>query len=130
MKAINLVLAGIVSLMLIFSCSADKQAELTKLKQQQTELSDKIKMVENEINATAKEGPNPNDFKVIAVTEVKYAPFDHYIRVQGKLDGDHNAAVFAESPGTISAKYADVGQHVTKGQVLAQIDDKQYQEPA
>ena len=36
------------------------------------------------------------------------------------------SAVFAEAPGTVSAKYADVGQHVTKGQVLAQIDDKQY----
>ncbi len=126
MKATNLILVSLVSLLIIFSCSADKQAELTKLKQQQTELSDKIKTLEDQINATRTDAPNPKDFKVIAVTEVKYAPFDHYIRVQGKLDGDHNAAVFAESPGTISAKYADVGQHVTKGQVLAQIDDKQY----
>jgi membrane fusion protein, multidrug efflux system len=126
MKATNLILVSLASLLLIFSCSADKQAELTKLKQQQTELSDKIKTLEDQINATRTDTPNPKEFKVIAVTDVKYAPFDHYIRVQGKLDGDHNAAVFAESPGTISAKYADVGQHVTRGQVLAQIDDKQY----
>jgi len=52
--------------------------------------------------------------------------FDHYIRVQGKLDGDQNAAVFAEVPGTVSARYANVGQTVVKGQVLAQIDDQQY----
>ena len=52
--------------------------------------------------------------------------FDHFIRVQGKLDGDQNAAVFAEAPGTVSSKFADVGQKVVKGQVLAQIDDQQY----
>jgi membrane fusion protein (multidrug efflux system) len=34
--------------------------------------------------------------------------------------------VFAEAPGTVSAKFADVGQKVVKGQVLAQIDDQQY----
>jgi membrane fusion protein, multidrug efflux system len=34
--------------------------------------------------------------------------------------------VFAEAPGTVSSKFADVGQKVVKGQVLAQIDDQQY----
>ena len=29
-------------------------------------------------------------------------------------------------PGTVSSKFADVGQKVVKGQVLAQIDDQQY----
>ena len=46
--------------------------------------------------------------------------------MQGKLDGDQNIAVFADVPGTVKARYADVGQKVTKGQVLAQIDDAQY----
>ncbi len=62
----------------------------------------------------------------MVLTDVKTSTFDHFIRVQGKLDGDQNAAVFAEAPGTVSAKYADVGQKVVKGQVLAQIDDQQY----
>ena len=69
---------------------------------------------------------NPEKFKFVGVTEVKTDKFDHFIRVQGKLDGDQNAAVFAEAPGTVSSKYADVGQKVVKGQVLAQIDDQQY----
>ncbi len=29
-------------------------------------------------------------------------------------------------PGTVTARFADVGQRVVKGQVLAQIDDEQY----
>lgn len=110
---------------LMFSCSNDKQAQLTKLKQEQTDLTYKIKNLESEVKSTQKD-LNPDKFKFVALTEVKTSMFDHFIKVQGKLDGDQNAGVFAEAPGTVSAKYADVGQNVVKGQVLAQIDDQQY----
>jgi len=126
MKTIKLSIATIVVLVLAFSCSSDKQAQLAKLKQQQIDITDKIKTLETEIKANQKEQVNPEDFKFIGVTDVKTSEFNHFIKVQGKLDGDLNAGVFAEAPGTISAKYADVGQHVVKGQVLAQIDDQQY----
>jgi len=125
MKAINLSLAGIVVLFMIFSCSTDKQAQLAKLKQQQTDISEKIKNLEDEQKSTQKNVLNPEKFKFVGITDVKTNVFDHYVRVQGKLDGDQNAAVFAEVAGTVSARYADVGQKVTKGQVLAQIDDQQ-----
>ena len=126
MKTINLSIAGIAVLFIMFSCSSDKQTQLTKLKQQQTVVTDKIINLENELNSAQKDVLNPGKFKFVGITEVKSNTFDHYIRVQGKLDGDQNAAVFAEAPGTVSAKYADVGQKVVKGQVLAQIDDQQY----
>ena len=125
MKTINLSIAGIVVLFLMFSCSNDKQAQLTKLKQEQTDLTYKIKNLESEVKSTQKD-LNPDKFKFVALTEVKTSMFDHFFKVQGKLDGDQNAGVFAEAPGTVSAKYADVGQNVVKGQVLAQIDDQQY----
>ncbi len=126
MKTIKLSIATLVVLVLAFSCSSDKQAQLAKLKQQQINITDKIKTLETEIRAGNKDQINPEDFKFIGVTDVKTSEFNHFIKVQGKLDGDLNAGVFAEAPGTISAKYADVGQHVVKGQVLAQIDDQQY----
>ena len=125
MKTINLSIAGLIVLFLIFSCSNDKQAQLEKLKQKQTDLTEKIKILESEVKSTQK-GLNPEKFKFVGIEEVKTNVFDHYIKVQGKLDGDLNAGVFAEAPGTVSAKYADVGQNVVKGQVLAQIDDQQY----
>jgi membrane fusion protein (multidrug efflux system) len=126
MKTNNLLKAGIAVLIITFSCSTDKQVQLTKLKQQQTDLGEKIKSLENVVNSGKQDILNPEKFKFVGLTEVKADKFDHYIRVQGKLDGDQNAAVFAEVPGTVRAKYADVGQHVVKGQVLAQIDDQQY----
>ena len=111
---------------IISSCSTDKKGQLNKLKQQQSAIDEKIKSLENELSSEQNGQVNPKDFKFVGLTDVKLSKFDHFIRVQGKLDGDQNAAVFAEAPGTVSAKYADVGNRVVKGQVLAQIDDQQY----
>jgi RND family efflux transporter MFP subunit len=110
----------------MFSCSSNKQAQLSKLKQQQTVIGDKIKTLETELSTEKKDSLNPEKFKFVGLKAVSCDTFDHFIRVQGKLDGDKNAAVFAEAQGTVSSKFADVGQKVVKGQVLAQIDDQQY----
>jgi len=110
----------------LFSCSSDKKVKLSKLKDQQTALTEQIQILESELRAENPEVINVDEFKFVGITDVKTSQFDHYIRVQGKLDGDQNAAVFAEAMGTVSAKYANVGQKVVKGQVLALIDDKQY----
>jgi membrane fusion protein, multidrug efflux system len=126
MKTINLSIAGIAVALIMYSCNSDKQAQLAKLKQKQTDLTEKIKNLEDQVRTEQKDPINPEKFKFVGLTNVKTDIFNHYIRVQGKLDGDQNAAVFAEAPGTVSSKYADVGQKVVKGQVLAQIDDQQY----
>lgn len=128
MKTMNIRIISFFVLLILFSCgeTINKQADLTKLKDQRHALDDQIKKLEDEIKGEKTTTLNPEKFKFIGITEVKTNPFDHYVRVQGSLDGDQNAGVFAEAPGTISAKYSDVGQQVTKGQVLAQIDDEQY----
>jgi membrane fusion protein (multidrug efflux system) len=126
MKTIKLSIAGVAILALIFSCSSNKEAELSKLKEQHAAITEKITALETEINAGKKDSLRPEKFKFVGLKDVSSNKFDHFIRIQGKLDGDQNAAVFAEAPGTVSAKFADVGQKVVKGQVLAQIDDQQY----
>jgi RND family efflux transporter MFP subunit len=126
MKTIKLSITGTIVLFLIISCSSNKQAQLSKLKQQQLEITVKIKSLETALSTEKKDTLNPEKFKFVGLQDVSSIPFDHFIRVQGKVDGDQNAAVFAEAPGTVSSKFADVGQKVVKGQVLAQIDDQQY----
>jgi RND family efflux transporter MFP subunit len=126
MKTNTFKIAALILFISLFSCSSDKKVQLLKLKDQHTELAEKIKLLENEIRAENPDVLNADEFKFVGITEVKASKFDHFIRVQGKLDGDQNAAVFAEAIGTVAAKFADVGQKVVKGQVLAQIDDKQY----
>jgi len=126
MKAMNIRIISFSLLVLLFSCGGNKQSDLAKLKEQRQALDEQIKKLEEEVKTTKGSTLNTEKFKFVGLTEAKATPFDHYVRVQGSLDGDQNAGVFAEAPGTISAKYADVGQQVTKGQVLAQIDDEQY----
>ncbi len=126
MKTIKLSITGIAVLFLMIACSGNKEAQLSKLKEQQTALNEKIQKLQAEVNADKKDTLNPEKFKFVGLNSVSSNKFDHFIRVQGKLDGDQNAAVFAEAPGTITSKFADVGQKVVKGQVLAQIDDQQY----
>jgi membrane fusion protein, multidrug efflux system len=125
MKTISLSLTFFIVSLLIFSCTADRHAQLNKLRQEQVALADKIKKLEDKLK-NEQDTVDTDKFKFVGLSEVKREPFDHFIRVQGKLDGDLNAAVFADAPGTIAERYADVGQNVKKGQVLAQIDDQQY----
>jgi RND family efflux transporter MFP subunit len=126
MKTIKSGIATSVFLILIFSCSGNKQSQLAKLKQKNAVITEKITALENALSAEKKDSLNPGKFKFVGLKDVSSNKFDHFIRVQGKLDGDQNAAVFAEAPGTVTSKFADVGQKVVKGQVLAQIDDQQY----
>ena len=126
MKSIKLVVAVMLALTWVNACSVDKSAQLAKLKQQQTELAEKIRTLESTLGSESVVRRDTGEFKYVGLSEITTGDFNHYIRVQGKLDGDQNVAVFADVPGKIAFKYADVGQTVTKGQVLAQIDDQQY----
>ena len=126
MKTLKLSITSIIIVFVVLACSSDKTAQLAKLKQQQTKISEKISNLETLQTTGMDNQVDTGKFVFVGLATVTESVFDHYIRVQGKLDGDQNVAVFAEVSGTISNRYADVGQSVVKGQVLAQIDDKQY----
>jgi len=110
----------------LFACTPSKQDQLVKLKGERDKMNLSIEQLEKEISAEKPDSLKVDKSTLVAVQEVSYQPFVHNIKVYGHLDGDQNAAVFAEAPGTVIAKYADVGQSVKKGQVLAQLDDAQY----
>jgi RND family efflux transporter MFP subunit len=128
MRKINLIFTAVVIILASAACGGGKTTELAKLKKQQAALTEKITNLEKSDDPPGKAGTmlDSAKFRFVAVTYAMPGVFDHYIRVQGKLDGDQNAAVFADVPGTVTARYADVGQSVVKGQVLAQIDDQQF----
>jgi RND family efflux transporter MFP subunit len=111
------------ALILVISCGTDRSAQIDKLKRQQADIAKKIEKLESE--QAGDDVRDTSKFRFVNVTEIKKQSFDHFIRVQGKLDGDQNASVFAEVPGTVVKRFVDAGQKVVKGQVLAQIDDSQ-----
>ncbi len=125
MKTVKYIVSGIAIAGIMVSCGSEPATELAKLKKQRVTLEKKIETLENGLKP-AGDSLDPSKFNLVGITEIRPGSFDHYIKVQGNLDGDQNIAVFADVAGTIKARYADVGQKVSQGQILAQIDDGQY----
>ncbi len=100
--------------------SVDKKSELEKLKKERSELSTRIAKLESEVG-TQKGGATS---KEVSVYEVQPGLFQNYLEVQGKIDAEENVQVNPEAAGVVTTVYVTVGQNVSKGQVLAQIDDK------
>lgn len=59
------------------------------------------------------------------VTTIKVEPqeFNHYLELQGNVQTKQNLVVYPETSGTLTHVYVKEGQPVTKGQLLAKIDD-------
>ncbi len=110
---------------IITSCSNDKNAKLIELKKQYDEIAQEIKTLEEEIaKSGAETSVNAMDVKNVSVTSVQPTTFKHFVEVQGKLDGDDNLSISAKTSGEVEAVYVKVGNKVTKGQLLARLDDK------
>src|ERR1700741_4703656 len=81
--------------LLIAACGTkgnDKQAELEKLKKQQTEIAQKIAVLEKEISA-GDSGAVSENAKPVEVQDLRMATFNHYVEVQGRVDGDDNVTI-------------------------------------
>jgi membrane fusion protein (multidrug efflux system) len=119
-------LSVILAVAMLAACSAatpdDKKARLEQLKAQQAEIAKQVQQLEKEIAAENPEEANIKT-KDVAVTEVAPKKFDHYVQTQGRVEAEDNISVSAKSPGVVTAVYANEGQQVSKGQVLAQVDN-------
>jgi len=98
---------------------------LDKLKKQHDQIADQIKKLEGELKIT-----DSTSFKFtdVMITDVQPSEFNHYIEVQGKVDGQDNVAVAPQMPGVVTSVYVKEGDAVHKGQVLAQLDDNVIQQ--
>lgn len=116
---------------MIFICSAvflvscggktiDKKTELENLKKERVTLNSKISALEAEVGTAAA----ANEVKNVGILEVNESSFSNYLEVQGKIDAEDNVQVNPEAQGVVTAVFANIGQNVGRGQVLAQIDDK------
>ena len=54
---------------------------------------------------------------------VKDTLFNHFIDIQGDVDTKENLIIYPEFAGTLTNVYVKEGQRVSKGQLLARIDD-------
>jgi RND family efflux transporter MFP subunit len=111
-----------------FACSGgsevdQKKEELSKLKSQQQEIAGKIKQLETELATLAPVKNNEGRVKLVEVRPVQPQTFKHYLSVQGTVESDNNILISPKTGGVVTAVYANEGNKVSRGQVLAVIDD-------
>jgi membrane fusion protein, multidrug efflux system len=98
---------------------ADK-TKLAELKKQDGDLRDKIQILEDSIKA---EGGNEIKTIKVGLKDVTLQPFKHYVEVQASVYGQDNINVNAQTPGVVKSILVTEGDKVTKGQVMATLDD-------
>lgn len=117
----------IFAVLLLVSCgkpNAEKiKKEIDTKKAQVQKIQQEISDLEIKLAGFSDSSKVKIDARLVAIEEVKEQNFSHYIEVQGSIDGDNNVAVFPEAMGSIEEIYIKVGQHVTKGQLLARMND-------
>jgi RND family efflux transporter MFP subunit len=113
---------------LLAACSAttpdnDKNERLAKLKEEQASITKEIQKLESEIAAENPDSLVAMKAKDVAVSALALQKFDHYVQTQGHIESENNVMVSAEMAGVVTSVYVTEGQAVSKGQVLAQIDN-------
>lgn len=111
----------ILTILLLAGCgggSTDKKARLDELKKEHDRLTAEIAALEKELSpATATTATRVNTQAVVV------QPFEHFIEVQGRIDGNENIAVYPRNQGgTVTRIRVREGETVSAGQVLAELD--------
>lgn len=120
---------------LIFSCASDKKKsvedviatnnlEAIRAKKDQI-ISRQIEIVEQlkQLDAKIDELDTTKKVALISTFTVKEEVFNHYLELQGNVSTKNLLIIYPEYTGILSKVYVKEGQFVSKGQVLAKIDD-------
>ena len=112
-------------LMLLASCGEqDPQTRLEALKKQQREIKEEIAALETEL---AKSGNKKVDnAKMVGLTTLEKETFNHIIEVQARVEGEENVMVSPEMMGTVNKVMVKVGDKVSAGSVLAELENSVY----
>lgn len=124
-RALLSILSALVITAVLAACSAgskDPKTRLEELKKQRGAIDSQIRTLEAELGHANPAGTTAKS-KEVAVQELTPRPFDYYVQTQGSVEAVDNILVSAKTMGVLSAVYAQEGQVVRKGQVLAQIDN-------
>lgn len=103
---------------------AAKNAELAKLKNQQSNLAKKIAAVEAEIiKLDPSKAVQP---KLVSIAEIAPEGFEAYINLQGTVSSENISYVAPRNGmgGYVKELYIKEGQYVKKGQLILKLDDQ------
>lgn len=108
--------------------SNDKAAELEKLKQEQQSITDQIKSIESELGIKPDTTERTSKATAVEITDLQTQAFRHFLEIQGTIEAKDNIGVSPKQPGIINQVNVIEGQQVSKGALLATLDDAIFQQ--
>jgi len=119
----------------LFSCGEKKTVSveslistgnLTELKEKKKEIVTNLEAINKEleaINMAISKKDTIKKLPLITTFTAKTEIFNHYLEIQGNVKTKQNILVYPEMPGILRKILVEEGQSVSKGQLLATIDD-------
>ncbi|MCM8569431.1 efflux RND transporter periplasmic adaptor subunit [Gramella jeungdoensis] len=95
------------------------RAKKSELSNQQSDLSKKIDQLDEAIKKLDKN----RNFALVSIDTLNQQNFKHYAEVQGNVATDENIIIYPEYSGILTSVKVNEGDRVSRGQVLATIDD-------
>ncbi|MDO1513125.1 efflux RND transporter periplasmic adaptor subunit [Maribacter confluentis] len=102
------------------------QGDLEAIRAKKTEITSQQKLIESQIKTLDSViGILGNEEKLPLVNTLtaKNEVFNHYLELQGDVSTKQNVLIYPEMSGTLQKVYVQEGDRVSKGQLLATIDD-------
>lgn len=126
----------LIATVLLTGCGEEKKGKsvedlissnnLEALKQKREEIDAKQQALAEDlklINDRISELDTIKKIPLVTTVSIKAEPFEHYLELQGNVQTKQNLVIYPEMSGTLTRVYVKEGQKVSKGQVLATIDD-------
>ncbi len=95
------------------------RAKRTEIIAEQQTVADQLKQLDQAIAKLDTEKKLP----LVTTIMAKDTLFNHYLELQGNVETKKNLVLYPEMGGILTRVYVKEGQKVTKGQLLASIDD-------
>jgi membrane fusion protein (multidrug efflux system) len=99
---------------------------LTELEAKKKEIATNLEIINKDleaINLAISKKDTLKKLPLITAFTAKSRIFTHYLEIQGNVKTKQNILVYPEMPGILRKIFVQEGQRVTKGQLLATIDD-------
>lgn len=97
--------------------------KMTKKRVQILASYDSIGKLLSQLELAIAEKDTTSRYPLVTVFEVKDTVFSRFVAIQGNVETSENILIFPEYQGVLSKVFVKQGQQVSKGQVLAKIDD-------
>ncbi len=100
--------------------------DLDAIRAKRNSLTEELKALEGQVkqlDEAIAELDDNSKLPLVSTLTVQPEEFHHFLELQGDVMTDQNVLIYPEMAGTLYRVYVKEGQKVSKGQVLASIDD-------